>query len=66
MPIAVLPFNIPIISDIEKMGGEEVYLEVRVSNTDAIAFYKKLEFKKRGIIKGFYGDEDAVVMAKKI
>ena len=43
-----------------------IYLEVRVSNTKAIAFYKGLNFVQIGQIEGFYGDEDAIVMSKKI
>jgi ribosomal-protein-alanine N-acetyltransferase len=55
-----------IISDIKRIEAEEIYLEVRASNTKALAFYKKLGFDRIGVIERFYGDEDAIVMAKKI
>jgi len=39
-------------------------LEVRVSNTDAIALYEKLGFEPRGVRRGYYTDnrEDALIM----
>ncbi len=55
-----------VISDIKRTEAEEIYLEVRASNTNALAFYKKLGFDRTGVIERFYGDEDAIVMAKKI
>jgi ribosomal-protein-alanine N-acetyltransferase len=55
-----------VITDIERIDAEEIYLEVRASNTNAIAFYKKLGFSRIGLINRFYGDEDAIVMAKRI
>jgi ribosomal-protein-alanine acetyltransferase len=47
---------------------ESVYLEVRESNTGAIAFYEKHGFAKTGLRKGYYRepDEGAVTMAKKL
>ena len=55
-----------IILDIKRIEAEEIYLEVRASNTKALAFYMKLGFNRIGLIERFYGDEDAIVMAKKI
>ncbi len=43
-----------------------IFLEVRSSNEKAISFYEKAEFKKTGIVTGFYGDEDALIMEKDI
>jgi [ribosomal protein S18]-alanine N-acetyltransferase len=39
-------------------------LEVRVSNTGAIALYKRLGFEPRGVRRGYYTDnrEDALIM----
>jgi [ribosomal protein S18]-alanine N-acetyltransferase len=39
-------------------------LEVRVSNSDAIALYEKLGFRSHGVRRGYYTDnrEDAVIM----
>ena len=41
-------------------------LEVRVSNTGAIALYERLGFESRGVRRGYYTDnrEDAVIMWK--
>ncbi len=48
-------------------GAEEVYLEVRVSNTPAINLYKKLNYKIVDLIKGYYHDgEDAYIMARSL
>jgi ribosomal-protein-alanine N-acetyltransferase len=42
---------------------KQALVEVRESNYAAQAFYRSLGFVKRGIIPGYYGDEDALVMA---
>ena len=44
-----------------------VSLEVRLSNSAAIALYKKAGFKEEGRRKGFYRDprEDALIMTKR-
>ena len=55
-----------VISYVKKVGAEELSLEVRTSNTNAIAFYKQLGFKRTGVVKRFYGNEDAQVMVKRI
>jgi [ribosomal protein S18]-alanine N-acetyltransferase len=49
-------------------GAKSVYLEVRESNTSAIAFYEKHGFAKMGKRKGYYRepDEEAVTMNKKL
>lgn len=40
------------------------FLEVRVSNKEAISFYEKMKFKKVGIRKKYYmlPEEDAIIM----
>jgi ribosomal-protein-alanine N-acetyltransferase len=47
---------------------KSVYLEVRESNTDGIAFYERQGFAKTGLRKGYYRrpDESAVTMVKKL
>lgn len=55
-----------IIADAKKAEVKEIYLEVRASNTTAITFYKRLGFSWKGVINRFYGDEDAIVMAREI
>jgi [ribosomal protein S18]-alanine N-acetyltransferase len=49
-------------------GAKSVYLEVRESNTGAIAFYENHGFSKTGLRKGYYRapDEAAVTMVKKL
>ena len=44
--------------------GYDVTLEVRPSNTAAIALYQRLGFVERGRRRGYYGDaqEDALIM----
>ncbi|HEX6489925.1 MAG TPA: ribosomal protein S18-alanine N-acetyltransferase [Gaiellaceae bacterium] len=47
-------------------GRRGYTLEVRVSNSEAIALYERLGFKPRGIRRGYYTDnrEDALIMWK--
>lgn len=49
-------------------GGMSVYLEVRESNTGAIAFYERHGFAKTGLRKRYYRhpDEPAVTMERKL
>lgn len=49
-------------------GAKSVYLEVRESNTGAIAFYEKQGFARTGLRKGYYRspDEAALTMVKKL
>jgi ribosomal-protein-alanine N-acetyltransferase len=50
-----------------EMGGESLTLEVRESNTGAIAMYEALEYERGGIRTAYYQDgEDAVVMTKRM
>jgi ribosomal-protein-alanine N-acetyltransferase len=55
-----------ILKDVKQHHIESIYLEVRKSNLEALAFYSKLDFLRIGKIKDFYMDEDAIVMSKKI
>ncbi len=49
----------------KEYGIKKVWLEVRVSNSAAIKFYKKLGFYETKIIKHYYRDgEDALVLEK--
>jgi ribosomal-protein-alanine N-acetyltransferase len=49
-------------------GAKSVYLEVRQSNTGAIAFYEKHGFTAAGLRKGYYHDPDepALTMVRKL
>uniref|UniRef100_A0A7V5XF86 [Ribosomal protein bS18]-alanine N-acetyltransferase n=1 Tax=Thermodesulfobacterium geofontis TaxID=1295609 RepID=A0A7V5XF86_9BACT len=44
----------------------KIFLEVKASNLPAYNFYKKLGFKETYKRKNYYGDEEAIVMAKEI
>ena len=51
-------------------GIKEIFLEVRESNREAIAFYENNGYRKIGLRKNYYklseGREDAVIYSKKI
>jgi len=48
-------------------NAKQCFLEVRVTNTQAINLYKKLGFQATRTIHGYYADgEDAYVMSKKL
>jgi ribosomal-protein-alanine N-acetyltransferase len=52
--------------DMKKNRANLILLEVRRTNKAALDFYSKLMFKRIGSIRGFYKDEDAMVMSKEI
>jgi ribosomal-protein-alanine N-acetyltransferase len=52
--------------DLKKNKANLILLEVRKSNKAALDFYSRLMFKRIGSIRGFYKDEDAIVMSKDI
>lgn len=56
------------LADFRAQGGETAYLEVRESNTGAIAFYEKHQFTRIGRRKAYYQDpiEAAVTMSRKL
>jgi ribosomal-protein-alanine N-acetyltransferase len=48
-------------------GAKQCYLEVRMTNEEAIGLYKKLGLDVSRSIRGYYADgEDAYVMSKKL
>ncbi len=52
------------LEEIRKASGKECYLEVRTTNTGAIALYDKLGFKISSTLHGYYKDgESAYTMA---
>jgi ribosomal-protein-alanine N-acetyltransferase len=58
---------IEVMKRLKRSGVDNVWLEVRISNHDAIGFYKKLGFIKGGIVRGYYSDkEDAVILKRLI
>lgn len=50
---------------LRKLGVETIRLEVRKSNREAQKFYEAQGFEYNHEIKGYYGDEDALVYYKK-
>ncbi len=52
------------ISAMASKKCEEIYLEVRTSNTEAIRLYERLNFVVKSKLRGYYRDgEDAYLMA---
>ena len=52
------------INGVMHRKGDEIYLEVRVSNTSAINMYQKLHFEIKSRLRSYYRDgEDAYLMA---
>ncbi|HPF04612.1 MAG TPA: ribosomal protein S18-alanine N-acetyltransferase [Spirochaetota bacterium] len=43
-----------------------IYIDVRKNNTNALNFYKSSGFIETGLRKNYYGDDDAILMEKKI
>lgn len=56
------------LNNLEERGVKEAFLEVRRSNSAAQSLYNYFSFKKVGVRRGYYGDnnEDAIVMALEI
>ena len=51
----------------KEMGAERILLEVRTSNTPAIALYRKYGYEKIAVRKHYYANgEDADIMEKKL
>ncbi len=56
-----------LLNRFSRAGGREARLEVSTENTGAIAFYRKLGFRQRRRIPGYYGrGRDAIEMEKKV
>jgi ribosomal-protein-alanine N-acetyltransferase len=55
------------MNGMRKYNAKQCFLEVRVTNTEAIGLYKKLGFEITRTIHGYYADgEDAYLMTKKL
>lgn len=51
-----------LLGKMREVGATRCFLEVRSRNVPAIALYEKLGFKRVGLRKKYYGDDDAAVM----
>lgn len=53
---------------VQELGIYNIFLEVRQSNTPALALYEKQGFERMGIRKNYYTDpiEDAITMCRKL
>lgn len=49
-----------------RRGARRVFLEVRSKNIPALSLYRKAGFAQIAVRKGYYGDDDAVVMEKEL
>jgi len=55
------------MEEMRKGGCKEVFLEVRVTNEDAVRLYGKLNFQVNGTMTGYYKDgESAYLMAQQL
>ena len=50
----------------KSQGATECFLEVRVSNARAIGLYESCGYERYGIRPRYYGNEDAILMRKKL
>jgi ribosomal-protein-alanine N-acetyltransferase len=53
-----------IESRFKEREAQQVTLEVRESNTTARTFYVNRGYEDIGRVRGYYGDEDAIIMRK--
>ncbi len=52
------------INGVLQRKADEIYLEVRVSNTGAVRMYERLRFETKSRLRSYYRDgEDAYLMA---
>ena len=52
------------IKELFSSGINKIYLEVRKKNLPAISLYEALGFTRLAERKNYYGDDDAIIMAK--
>ena len=75
--VAVMPENrrrgvggalvVKAMESMRMYGAKQCYLEVRVTNEEAVRLYKKLRLEVTRTIRGYYADgEDAYVMSTKL
>lgn len=52
------------LQECRRRGAVRVFLEVRTKNTPALSLYRKAGFAQIAVRKGYYGDDDAVIMER--
>lgn len=52
------------LQECRRRGAVRVFLEVRAKNTPALSLYRKVGFAQIAVRKGYYGDDDAVIMER--
>lgn len=52
------------LQECHRRGAARVFLEVRAKNTPALSLYRKAGFAQIAVRKGYYGDDDAVIMER--
>lgn len=55
-----------VLAECKKLGAKRAYLEVAINNQPALGMYFKAGFQVIGVIKNYYGIEDAYVMVKEL
>ena len=55
-----------LIAFVKEHGGRFLHLEVRASNSAAIALYEQFGFSVDGIRKNYYKNSDAILMMKEL
>ena len=50
--------------EMRKRGAEKCFLEVRSRNAGAISLYRKAGYERVSVRRGYYADDDAIVMRK--
>lgn len=54
-----------VVNRFKNLNIKEIWLEVRVSNSGAVEFYKKLGFRESGAIPYYYSDGEEAIILKK-
>lgn len=55
-----------LLDKMRDSGAARCFLEVRSRNTPAVTLYEKHGFRRVGLRKRYYGDDDAIVMAAEL
>lgn len=51
-----------LFTEARKNGAQHLTLEVRATNHSARSLYERFGFREAGVRKGYYGDDDAIIM----